>query len=88
VLAVVLYNSPRMGTDRRFWHPRVGAVRATDSLAKTVRTLRGPATHYVLNVRIGTPLQRPEALADFSPDDVECREWLGGLLRHYERTAA
>jgi len=22
------------------------------------------------------------------PDDVECREWLGGLLKHYERKAA
>jgi len=30
----------------------------------------------------------PEEASAIGPDDVVCHEWLGGLLRHYERKAA
>lgn len=40
------------------------------------------------NVVLGTYSQ-PTCLDDvLGPDDVVCRQWLGGLLRHYERRAA
>jgi len=30
----------------------------------------------------------PDDAGILGPDDVECREWLGGLPKHYERKAA
>jgi hypothetical protein len=74
VIPVVLYNPPRLGTDRRFLQRTGGTVWAADIFTKTVWTLHEPAAHYVLNVRIGAPLQLPKAPADFSPDDVERHE--------------
>jgi len=39
------------------------------------------------NVPIDRSLPPPEPFADFSLDDVECHESLGGLLKHYDRKA-
>jgi putative transposase len=40
------------------------------------------------NVPIDSALPSPAPLHEFRPEDVVCRESLGGLLKHYERRAA
>jgi len=40
------------------------------------------------NVPIATSLPPPQPPEEFRLQDVTCRQWLGGLLKHYERKAA
>ena len=40
------------------------------------------------NVPIDTALPSAAPLHEFRPEDVVCRESLGGLLKHYERRVA
>jgi putative transposase len=40
------------------------------------------------NVVLTTNEQAPCLGEVLGPDDVVCRQWLGGLLKHYERRAA
>ncbi len=40
------------------------------------------------NVVLTMPAQPPASEDVLGPDVVVCHEWLGGLLKHYERKAA
>jgi putative transposase len=40
------------------------------------------------NVVLSMPEPRPDVIDVLGSNDVVCKEWLGGLLKHYERKAA